>query len=163
MPDWAWTNPFSEIFCGESLDGPPAVIAECRKRLVKDVPGSRAKAFVWYLAQGTLVTFYHKKGAFNITVLKRHLWNWNGREMTVEEWTGSYDEIVNSLNLMPPRWHSQKQNAVAHPFRPAELVLSSGYAAGTRIVVLSPDVAANFADSEAVNQALRAFAAEHAP
>ncbi len=161
LPDWAWTDLFSEIFCGESMDGSPSVIADCRKHLIKDIPGSRAKAFVWYLEQGTLVTFYHKKGAFNITVQKRYLWNWDGIKLTVEEWTGGYDEIINSLSLMPPRWRSEKQKATVYPFRPLEPVLKGGYAASTRIVVLSPDVAAKFADSEAANQALRAFAAEH--
>ena len=161
LPDWAWADPFSEIFCGESMDGPPEVIAECRKRLVQDVPGSRAKAFVWYLNQGTLVTFYHKKSPFNITVLKRYLWNWNGTELTVKEWAGDYAEIVDSLSLVPPRWRSQKQNTVTYPFRPSEPVVKGGYAAGTRIVVLAPDVAVKFTDSETVNEALRAFAAEH--
>lgn len=155
LPDWTWEDPFSEIFCGESRDGPLDVIAECRKHFVKDFPGSRAKAFVWYLEQGTLVTFFRKKGAFTITVLKRYLWDWDGKELTIAEWTGDYAEITRSLCLMPPRWHRQKQGAAAYPFRPSEPILKEGEARGSRIVVLSADVAASFPDSEAVNEALR--------
>ena len=157
LPDWAWADRFSEIFCGESIDGPPSVIAECRKHFVKDFPGSRAKAFVWYLEQGTLVTFFRKKGAFAITVLKRYLLDWDGNELTIEEWTGDYEEILQSLSLIPPRWRSKKQGAGVYPFRASEPVLKGGYAKGSRIVVLSADIAAHFPDSETVNEALRSL------
>ncbi|HXA18420.1 MAG TPA: hypothetical protein VN380_15605 [Thermoanaerobaculia bacterium] len=37
------------------------------------------------------------------------------------------------------------------------------YQKGTNVVLLDPDVAKEFRNSEAVNQALRAFLAEHRP
>lgn len=101
MPDWVWQTPLVEAFCGESQDGPAYVIAECREHFAKAFPKSRAKAFVWYLKQGTLVTFYRKKGLFNIIVLKRYLWNWDGQLLTVEEWDGDYRQIIDSLDLEP--------------------------------------------------------------
>jgi hypothetical protein len=44
-----------------------------------------------------LVTFYHKTAPFQIKVLKRYLWQWNGQETIIEEWTGDYDAIIAKL------------------------------------------------------------------
>lgn len=107
LPDWVWQTPLVEAFCGESKDGPARDIEECRKHFVEAFPKSRAKAFVWYLKQGTLVTFYRKQGPFNIEVLKRYLiprryiWDPNSHILTVEEWDGDYQKIVDSFSLEP--------------------------------------------------------------
>ena len=105
LPEWMWDKVKEglviEAFCGESEDGPPEVIAECRKHFRKSFPRSRAKAFVWYLKQGTLVTFYHKKRPYNIAVLKRYLYYREGHELMIEEWIGSNVEIIESLLLEP--------------------------------------------------------------
>lgn len=104
MPEWVWERvrqgQVVEAFCGESQDGPAEVIMQCRKHFTKAYPRSRAKAFVWYLKQGTLVTFYHKKG-YNIRVLKRYLWDWNGDRLKIEDWTGGNEQILESLLLEP--------------------------------------------------------------
>jgi hypothetical protein len=101
LPEWVWQREVVEAFCGESDDGPAMVIADCRKRLRQAFPRSRAKAFVWYLKKGTLVTFYRRQGAFRIKVLKRYLWDWDGKELTVEDWDGGYQEILDGLDLEP--------------------------------------------------------------
>ncbi|MGI4788675.1 MAG: hypothetical protein ACRYFS_07470, partial [Janthinobacterium lividum] len=124
LPDWTWTDGFSEIFCGESQDGPLSDIEECREHFSEAFPRSRAKAFVWCLKQGHLVTFYRKLRASKIKVLKRYLLNWSGRQMTIEEWIGGYEEIVDALDLLPPRWRSEKQGGATYPFRPPKEVLN---------------------------------------
>ena len=102
MPDWLWQGRFVEAFCGESEYGVASIVAECRGRLAAAFPRVRARAFVWYLKEGTLVTFYRKK-AFQITVIQRYLWNWDGCKKTIGEWTGDYDAIVDGLLLEPPK------------------------------------------------------------
>lgn len=64
LPEWVWTSRIVEAFCGESEDGPPDIINRCRPLLRQTHPRSRAKAFVWYLEQGTLVTFYRETKPF---------------------------------------------------------------------------------------------------
>jgi hypothetical protein len=100
MPEWAWNDPYNEIFCGESSDGPTEVIAACRKQLLQEIPYSRAKAFLWYLKGGkTLVSFYRKAKPFQITILKRYLYEWDGKNELIDEWSGTYGELVNLLNI----------------------------------------------------------------
>lgn len=104
LPDWTLQEHVAEVFCGESGDGPAGVIAVCRRELLKAFPRSRAKAFVWYLNQGTLVTFYRKTKPFQIEVLKRYLWDWKDHMETLEEWNGDHAQIVAALLLNPIRY-----------------------------------------------------------
>ena len=99
LPEWTLQQPVSEVFCGESEDGPPEIIAICRRELQKRFPRSRAPAFVWYFRQGTLVTFYRKGKSGQIEILQRYLWNWNGRAETVEVWNGDYEQLLTELNV----------------------------------------------------------------
>jgi hypothetical protein len=101
LPEWVFQGHLVEAFCGESPDGPESLISDCRKRFSEEFPDSLAEAFVWYLKQGTLVTFYQKVQASEITILKRYLWNWSGRTLSVEDWDGDYDQILDSLNIVP--------------------------------------------------------------
>jgi hypothetical protein len=103
MPEWVWQTQVVEAFCGESEDGPAEVIKECHPHLKQAFPGSRAKAFVWYLNQGVLVTFYRKADAFQIEILVRYLCQWDGVQTTIEEWRGDYEEVIASLFLEPYR------------------------------------------------------------
>lgn len=101
LPKWAWTSRLTDVFCGESEDGPREVVNYCRPLLRQTHPRSRARAFVWYLNQGTLVTFYRKTKPFQIEVLGRYLYNWNGKTETIEEWHGDYQALADSLSLEP--------------------------------------------------------------
>ena len=105
LPDWTWQDDFGEIFCGESEDGPPAVIAECRVPFAQELPDVEAEAFVWYLKAGTLVTFYQRE-TYKIKVLKRYVWNWDGTEVTIKEWDGDHEAIITALSLVPPRYRT---------------------------------------------------------
>ncbi len=101
LPDWTLHQPVSEIFCGESDDGPPFIIAICRTALRRQFPGRyRARAFVWYLRQGTLVTFF-KGGARRMKILKRYLWSWDGHTERVVEYNGDYKQLMNDLLISP--------------------------------------------------------------
>jgi hypothetical protein len=97
--DWDATTPI-EAFCGESSDGPGSVIKDCLGELRNDTGLKRPRAFVWYLTQGTLVTFYRKPRSFMrpINVIRRYLWNYDGRTITVVPWASSDSRILESLN-----------------------------------------------------------------
>ena len=101
LPEWVLQGHVVEAFCGESQDGPASVIAECRKHFAEAFPKARAKAFVWYLKQGTLVTFYRRKNPFEVVILKRYLWDWDGNNLAIVEWKGGYEQILESLETMP--------------------------------------------------------------
>ena len=103
LPEWTLQHQVAEVFCGESSDGPAEIIAICRTELKKIFPRSRPRAFVWYLKQGTLVTFYRRGKPFQIEVVKRYLWNWHGHDETLEEWAGDYEQITADLAVEPIR------------------------------------------------------------
>lgn len=101
LPDWTLEQPVSEIFCGESDDVPAFITAICRTALRKQFPGRyRARAFVWYLRQGTLVTFF-QGSARRMKILKRYLWSWDGHTERVVEWNGDYKQLINDLLILP--------------------------------------------------------------
>ena len=103
LPEWVFQGPVVEAFCGESQDGPASVIAQCRKRFREAFPKARARAFVWYFKQGTLVTFFRRKNPWEVVILKRYLWDWDGNKLTVEDWEGDYEQIIASLDIVPIR------------------------------------------------------------
>jgi hypothetical protein len=106
LPDWAWEDDFTEVFCGESEDGPRMVIDDCRPLFESEFGRRRAKAFLWYLeGLAAVVTFYQRGGPSRIKVLRRYLHRWDGKGLVVEPWEGDYDDIVANLKLLPPRGH----------------------------------------------------------
>lgn len=100
LPDWTLDQLASEVFCGESSDGTAEIITICRKELLKKLPRSRARAFVWYLrGRRMLVTFYRKAKPFRIEIVARFLWTWDGVTEQVTEWTGDYPQLMSDLNI----------------------------------------------------------------
>lgn len=97
LPEWGGAGQRVMEFAGEDARYPAEMIEDCRPIFRKMFPRSRAKAFAWFLEQGTLVTFYHKTRPHKITVLARYLWSWASGTLTVEEWHGDYQQIANSL------------------------------------------------------------------
>src|SRR5947209_8560293 len=62
LPEWVWEREYTEdIFCGENADDIEWHVERCRPLLRQEFPRSRVPAFVWYLRDGALVTFYRKK------------------------------------------------------------------------------------------------------
>lgn len=90
-------EPCIEAFCGDDADNVGYVIAECRRKFGK----KRTKAFVWYLREGTLVTFYRKSKSYRIRVLKRYLCNYEGGKRTIKVWKGDYADLMEALYLLP--------------------------------------------------------------
>jgi hypothetical protein len=117
LPDWTRQQPVCEVFCGESEDGLAQVAEICRREFLKEFPRSRARTFVWYLKQGTLVTFFRGSKPARMEILKRYLWRWDGHTQHVEEWRGDYAQLSRDLEIelhyttepMPPRKGSEAE------------------------------------------------------
>lgn len=114
LPERAWEVDYAGgLFCGED-ETVFTYIEGCRKYLRREYPRSRAEAFVWYLRDDQnhpqpLVTFFRKRSRAPIQILRRYLitdWKTPG-EPIVEEWTGSYEDLLNSLWLK--WWSSEEQ------------------------------------------------------
>jgi hypothetical protein len=60
-----WAAAFAEVFCSENPYDVKEHIECCRPLLHQKYPRSRARAFIWYLEDGPLVTFYRpaRRGA----------------------------------------------------------------------------------------------------
>jgi hypothetical protein len=96
---WATDEPV-EFFLGEHPDEVESQIALCRPYLRADHPRSRASAFVWYLKQGSLVTYYRRAGELQIEVLGRfHIGVLPYPR--VLRWHGDYQDLLDSLRLEP--------------------------------------------------------------
>ena len=92
---------FAEGFCGEDVRWIDTYFDACRPHLRREFPRSRAKAFLWYLHKGVLVTFYRRKSADHIETLRRFRHHWDGHEqkLTIEPWDGGYDDLLAQLSI----------------------------------------------------------------
>lgn len=112
LPQEAWEADYAEVFCSAETFSIGSYIELCRPVLRKKVPRSRARAFVWYLQDGPLVTFY--RGKFDsgpIDIVGRYLIPWQRQyypnpyvltEDTVQEWLGSFDDVLDQLHINLP-------------------------------------------------------------
>jgi len=101
-----WDADFTEIFCSENPFYLKDCIELCHPLLRQRYPRSRARAFVWNLNDGHLVTFYRpaRKGRLRpIEVLGRYLLSGQTWPEPVE-WHGSYDDILEQMSIgtVPP-------------------------------------------------------------
>jgi hypothetical protein len=95
---------FAEVFCSADPDEIAGHIHLCRPLFLQKHPGSRARAFVWYLKTGPLVTFHRRKEKrcrHPIEILCRYHIPWNTWPQ-VSEWHGSYDAILDQLSVEYP-------------------------------------------------------------
>lgn len=96
-----WEADFAEVFCSENPYDIQHYIELCRPLLRQRYPRSRARAFVWYLNTGPLVTFYREKRRGRrrpIEVLGRyHLPGETWPQ--VVEWHGTYDDILEQMTI----------------------------------------------------------------
>jgi hypothetical protein len=94
-----WDAPFAEVFCSEQPSAVEEYIEMCRPLLRQRHPRSRARAFVWYLIDGPLVTFYRptRRGRRQpIEILGRY------QLPSTEwphacEWSGTHDDILKQM------------------------------------------------------------------
>ena len=108
----AWEAETAEIFCSAEPWSLSCYVALCRPALRKKVPRSRSRAFVWYLEDGPLVTFY--RGKINngpLDIVGRYFIPWqrqywpNPYTLTpemVEEWQGTDDDLLSQMRIEYP-------------------------------------------------------------
>ena len=105
IPDWAFEVREVELFCGEDSSDIEAHIKSCRPYLRRDHPRSRAKAFVWYLNDGCLTTFYNRRKYAPIEILGRYFERKSDEigvpYASVVKWEGTDEDILNQLHLWP--------------------------------------------------------------
>lgn len=114
LPAEALNAEVADVFCSAepwSLNG---YISLCRAEFRKKHPRSRARAFVWYLNDGPLVTFHRRLNKAHrspIEIVGRYLIPWQrqhwprpytlSQEM-VQEWHGTYDDLLEQLRVDYP-------------------------------------------------------------
>ena len=96
--EW-WQQSFAEVFCSENPGDVQDYIELCRPLLRLIYPRSRARAFVWYLEDGPLVTFYRSarpRRRWPIEILARYHIAWE-QYPKPQLWTGTYDDISEQM------------------------------------------------------------------
>ena len=99
-----WQEDFAEVFCSADPYAIENYIRLCRPEFHKAFPQSRARAFVWYLKSGPLVTFHRRKKKqcrWPIEVLGRYHLPWKTWPQ-VNEWHGTYDAILEQMDTAYP-------------------------------------------------------------
>ncbi len=97
-----WEASFAEVFCSENPYDIADYIARCRPLLHQKYPRSRARAFVWYLQAGPLVTFYRPASRRRpVRILGRYLLPWQ-EWPHAREWSGTYDDLLEQMVIAYP-------------------------------------------------------------
>ena len=109
LPEQAWNANYAEVFCSSSPWSLGEYIRLCRPVLRQDFPRSRARAFVWYLQDGPLVTFYRRRDSGEtIEIIERYIIPWQRDKYpnpytldsnTVEKWQGTYDDLLTQIKI----------------------------------------------------------------
>jgi hypothetical protein len=102
IPQGVLEADYAEGFCGEDTGWIDEYFDACRPYLRRDFPRSRAKAFLWYLKKGALVTFYKRINPNEIQILRRYRYHWDGQNLTIDSWEGSYNELLEQLLIEMP-------------------------------------------------------------
>ena len=100
-----WQADFAEVFCSADPDDVARYIERCRPLFQTSFPQSRARAFVWYLKTGPLVTFHRRKDKrcrHPIEILGRYHIPWKTWP-EAHAWCGTYEEIMEQMALEYPR------------------------------------------------------------
>jgi hypothetical protein len=99
-----WEASLAEVFCSENPHDVEGYVELCRPLLRQHHPRSRARAFVWYLHHGPLVTFYRpaRRGhRWPIAILGRYLLPWREWPQP-QEWIGTHDAILEQMLIEYP-------------------------------------------------------------
>jgi hypothetical protein len=102
--DAHWEASYTDAFCSADPNVVDGYICRCRPALREAFPTSRARAFVWYLKDGPLVTFHRRlnpRRRWPAEIIARYLLPWNdwGR---VQPWNGSRDEVLAQMAVDVP-------------------------------------------------------------
>ena len=104
LQDQHWQADFAEVFCSADPSEIANHIRLCQPLFHKEFPHSRARAFVWYLNSGPLVSFHRRKKKrcrSPIEVLRRYHLPWKTWPK-VTEWHGSHDDILEQMAIEYP-------------------------------------------------------------
>ena len=107
-----WEADYAEVFCSENPADVEDHIERCRPLLPKtDRP---SQAFVWYLKDGPLVTFYRRprKHRHPIDIVGRYLIPWRDWPQA-REWSGTYDDILEQMKIEYPLPFASRLDGVA--------------------------------------------------
>jgi hypothetical protein len=99
-----WRASIAEVFCSADPDDVEGHIRQCRPLFRASFPRSRARAFVWYLNSGPLISFHRRKDPAcrtPIEILARYHIAWNDRDNVVE-WRGTHNDILARLAVEYP-------------------------------------------------------------
>lgn len=109
LPENALASDYASVFCSASPHSIREYISLCRQTLKEKYPRSQARAFVWYLGKGPLVTFYTRRSSEEpIEILQRYAIPWQHERYPnayimlpdmVEEWNGTYEELMEQLKI----------------------------------------------------------------
>lgn len=129
LQDQHWEADFAEVFGSNDPADVEEYINACRPVFCKAFPKSRARAFVWYLKEGPLVTFHRRKEQrrrWPIQIMARYLLPWKDWEQ-VREWHGTHDDLLEQMIVEYPLPQSalasreeQNRTAFAPRVSPAE-------------------------------------------
>ena len=103
LRDEHWGAEFAEVFCSAN----PSEIEErlsnhAATPFREAFPKSRARAFVWYLKDGPLVTFHRRvnpRRRWPVEIIARYLLPWDERGQ-VPQWHGTYDDILEQMKML---------------------------------------------------------------
>ena len=91
-------------FAAPTLPKSRNVSNQCRPTFREAFPKLRARAFVWYLKDGPLVTFHrrvHPRRRWPVEIIARYLLPWDEWGQ-VRPWHGNYDDILEQMNVAYP-------------------------------------------------------------
>jgi hypothetical protein len=110
LRDEHWNASLAEVFCGPNPTEVADHVRRCKARFNSAFPRQRARAFVWYLRTGPLVTFHRRKRKsckVPIEVIARYHLPWR-EPSVIEEFLGGFDEIIAHLAIEYPLPHGDK-------------------------------------------------------
>ena len=104
LRDEPWDADFAEVFCSADPSDIEGYISLCRPVFSKEFPRSRARAFVWYLKDGPLVTFHRRinpRRRWPVEIIARYFMPWNEWGQ-IQPWHGTYDDILAQMKVEYP-------------------------------------------------------------
>ena len=102
LPDWAWSDASAQVFTDKGPDDVAQALESCLDKFLKRFPKADAQWFVWPLKTGVLVTFYQTKH-LELKIMRRYLWQWNGKRETIVEWKGDFAQLAEELDTQTVR------------------------------------------------------------
>ncbi len=104
LQDQHWGAEVAEVFCSAEPYSLAQYVGLCRPVFREAFPKSRARAFVWYLKDGPLVSFHrrkHPRRRWPVEIIARYLLPWKEWKQ-VRLWHGTSDDILEQMAVEYP-------------------------------------------------------------